>query len=149
MAPVPPYEKLLPPMVCTGLKERECLDAMDALRVCPLFENADDESVFQNRNFISPEYSNFRSCIQYETLLKLGKPRQLNQGTKLVSTGDTPNFIYVICRGNLKCLVGGIDLKLVSAGQSIGAVAIYYKRTCMAFGDHKSMLEEPCSQDNR
>jgi hypothetical protein len=32
-------------MVCQGSKELLCLDAMDALRACPLFENADSESV--------------------------------------------------------------------------------------------------------
>jgi hypothetical protein len=86
--------------------------------------------------------------VQLGALLKLSKAQQLNPGTKLVSSGDSPSFIHVICRGNLKCIVGGKVLKLVSAGQSIGAVAIYYRRICMAFEEHKSMMGESCFPDN-
>jgi hypothetical protein len=89
-----------------------------------------------------------KARVQLAALLKLSKPQQLNPGTKLVSSGDTPNFIHVVCRGNLKCLVGGKVLKMASAGQSIGAVVIYYRRICMAFEEHISMMGEPFSPDN-
>ena len=80
-------------------------------------------------------------------VVKEAKRRAYSPGETVLSAGETSNCFYIVCRGTVKCLVDGNEVRSFAAGSSFGDMAIYFLQLRALFQEHQDILGDAGTLD--
>ncbi len=78
--------------------------------------------------------------FQMIDVVKHGNRRAYSPGEKIISAGEISNCMYVICRGTVSCQVSGKEVRQISAGNSFGDMALFFRQIMALMYEHQEIL---------
>ena len=75
-------------------------------------------------------------------VVKEGKRRAYSTGETVIATGEASNSMYIMCSGTVSCLVCGREVKQITAGNSFGDMAIFFRIVRALLQEHQDILGE-------
>ncbi len=73
-------------------------------------------------------------------VVKCGKRRAYSPGETIIRAGEVSDCMYVICRGTVSCRVSGKEVRQISAGNSFGDMALFFRQIISLLQEHEEIL---------